>query len=72
MTAKEIYPILVSAKLWGSQWSGKRILVHCDNEAAVRALNKGYSSKEHMARMLRCLVLVAMTNNFTLKVRHIP
>ena len=32
---KELYAIVVACETWGTQWSGKRILFHCDNQAVV-------------------------------------
>ncbi|CAG2237187.1 unnamed protein product [Mytilus edulis] len=36
----ELYPIVVSAVLWGKGWYKKRILFHCDNLASVIILTK--------------------------------
>lgn len=41
MAYMELYPIVIAAILWGSAWSGKRILFHCDNQATVFIINKG-------------------------------
>ena len=30
---KELYPIAVACLLWGHQWSGKKLLFHCDNQS---------------------------------------
>ena len=35
MAFMELYPIVVAAILWGSEWATKRILFHCDNQATV-------------------------------------
>ena len=35
MAFLELYPIVVSAILWGLEWKGKKILFYCDNEAIV-------------------------------------
>jgi len=48
-----------------------KILVRCDNEATVNILNKGYSSKQPIAEMIRRLMLCSMANNFLLKAVHI-
>ena len=37
MTSKELFPIVIASSLWGHLWKGKRLLVHCDNEGAVKA-----------------------------------
>ncbi len=33
---KELYAVVIACEVWGSRWSGKRILFHCDNLAIVR------------------------------------
>jgi len=72
MSAKELLPIIVAAHLWGFKWKNMKIKVHCDNEATVKILNKGYSSKKPIAEMVRSLMLCSMTYNFLLKAVHIP
>ena len=32
---QELYPIALACLLWGHQWSGKKLLLHCDNQAVV-------------------------------------
>ena len=72
MATKELFPIMVSTMLWGSRWRNLRILVLCDNEATVKLLNKGYTSCEPAATMLRKIVFQCMTHNFKLTAQHIP
>ena len=72
MSAMELYPIVVSALVWGQMWERKRIVVHCDNEGTVGVINKGYCSKSPIAELLRELMFCSMTNNFQLKAVHIP
>ena len=38
MTFCELYPIVVASIVWGSEWSGKRIVFHCDNMGTVQEL----------------------------------
>jgi len=72
MAARELYPIVLSAIFWGQAWGSKRIQVFCDNEGTVALINKGYSSDKIIAKMLRCLTLQCMTNNFNIRATHIP
>ena len=40
---KELYAIVMAAETWGHQWSGKRLLFHCDNHAIVQIWQSGLS-----------------------------
>ncbi|KAL2081723.1 hypothetical protein ACEWY4_023576 [Coilia grayii] len=68
----EVYPVVVAALLWGSSWSGKRVLIYCDNEAAVFAINKGRSRAPVICPFLRRLVWTAACHQFILTAAHIP
>jgi len=69
---QELYPIVVAALLWGSCWSRKRILIHCDNQATVYIINKGRSPCAAIMRLMRRLVIVAATYNFQFLAAHSP
>ncbi|KAL2096688.1 hypothetical protein ACEWY4_008836 [Coilia grayii] len=68
----EVYPVVVAVLLWGSSWSGKRVLIYCDNEAAVFAINKGRSRVPVICPFLRRLVWTAACHQFILTAAHIP
>ena len=72
MAFMELYPIVVAALLWGNQWSRKRIIFCCDNEATVYIINKGRSPCKTIMRLMRRLVIVAASNNFSFTAKHIP
>ena len=55
MAFLELYPIVVSAMLWGSEWVGKKILFYCDNEATVHIINKGRSHAQPIMKLMRHL-----------------
>ena len=40
---KELYPTVLSCLLWGDQWSGKKLLFHCNNQAVVDIWASGSS-----------------------------
>ena len=64
MECLELYPIVESAILWGSEWKGKKILLYCDNEATVHIINKGRSKVQPIIRLMRCLTWCAASGNF--------
>jgi hypothetical protein len=72
MAFLELYPIVVAAVLWGKDWSGKRILFHCDNLAAVQILTKGRSKEPIIMKLMRRLVMCAATYNFAIYSEHFP
>ncbi len=61
---QELYPIVVAARLWGSEWTRKRIIFLSDNQAAVYALNKGRSPSPLIMKLIRTLVITATKNSF--------
>lgn len=40
----ELYPIVMTCVLWGSEWPRKRILIYCDNQSTVHIITKGRSN----------------------------
>ncbi|XP_076089881.1 uncharacterized protein LOC143061586 [Mytilus galloprovincialis] len=68
----ELYPIVVSAVLWGKGWYKKRILFHCDNLASVIILTKGRSKDPIIMKLMRRLVMCAAHFNFAFYSEHVP
>ncbi len=69
---KELYAIVIAAcEVWGSRWSGKRILFHCDNLAIVRIWESGLSRCSDLMYLVRALFLVAAHNNFNVLIWHV-
>lgn len=72
IAAKELVPIILARVLWGIEWHNKLILVHCDNQAVVEVVNRGYSKDSTLMQMLRCIFFVAALFEFTIRAVHIP
>ena len=72
MAFLELYPIVVSAILWGSEWKGKKIIFYCDNEATVHIINEGRSKVQPIMRLMRRLTWCAASGNFIIIAKHIP
>lgn len=68
----ELYPIVIAAILWGSNWCKKRIVFRCDNSATVMILQKGRSKCKHIMQLVRRLVLIAAKHNFSFNAKHVP
>ena len=63
---KELFPIVVAATLWGSQWVSRRVEFICDNESVVAVLKSGSSRDQHLMGLLRHLSLLAIRHSFML------
>ena len=67
MAYKELFPIVVAAHLWGSQWSTRRVEFLCDNESVVTVLSSGTSREIDLMVLLRYLALLAVRHSFSFK-----
>ena len=67
----ELIPIVLAASFWGKFWSGQRILFHCDNSAAVEALQKYTSRNPHLLELLRHMAYFAIKFNFNFSAVHV-
>ena len=68
---QELYPIALACLLWGHQWSGKKLLFHCDNQAVVDIWASGTSREPVIMHLVRSIFFSAATNNYTVLVTHI-
>ncbi|CAF4516564.1 unnamed protein product, partial [Rotaria socialis] len=70
-TLLELMPTVISAVLWGANWSRRRTIFHCDNEALVYILNKRRSADSIIMMFIRRLTLRPLKYNFHLMALHI-
>jgi hypothetical protein len=63
--------VVVTLKAWGSNFSGKKIVINCDNLVTVRVINTGASRNKFLQSCLREICFIAAINSFDIKVRHI-
>ena len=68
----ELYPIVLTAYLWGHQLSNRTVEVHTDNIALISILNNSSSSKPHIMSLVRALVATMLKFNFIFRALHIP
>ncbi len=59
---KELYAVVIACEVWGSHWSGKRILFHCDNLAIVHIWESGLSRCSDLMYLVRALFFVAISS----------
>ena len=58
ITTKELLAIVLACAVWGKNWAGQVVKVHCDNSGAVSVVNSGYSRVPQMMHLLRCLFFI--------------
>lgn len=68
---KELYPIAIACLLWGQQWSGKKLLFHCDNQAVVDFWASRTSRDPLIMHLVRSIFFSAATHHYTVLVTHI-
>ena len=68
----EIWAVMAGLKLWTHQLKGKYFWVHVDNEAVASVLNTGRSRDMELQNTLGEIALIAATNQFVIKAKHIP
>ena len=72
ITFLELYPIVLSAHLWGTLLSNRTIEFHTDNMALVSIINNTSSKKPHIMALVRSLVSSMLKFNFVFYAIHIP
>ena len=72
IAVKELIPVVIAAAIWGHQWSGRRVLSNCDNQAVVAVINSRYSKEKDLMQLLRCLFFLEATSQFHLVAVHLP
>ena len=68
---KEFWCMIVSARLWGSSWTGKAITMFCDNCAVVDTVNYKKPRDPTLLSLLREFLFIAVSYKFFPVVRSI-
>ena len=72
INALELLTIMVMLKLWGKYWTGKRVMLNCDNYTSVLVVNSGRTRDWFMQQCMREILYTAAKHEFEVKCRHIP
>lgn len=72
MPWKELHVIVRAAATWGGNWRGMHVRLRSDCQPVVDAWQKGDSRCEAQASLLRTLLYLTATHDFTLTILHIP
>ena len=68
---KEFWVLVVSARLWGEEWSGRAVTLFCDNDAVVQAVNHKKPKDPKLLSLLREFFFIAVSHKFIPVVRKI-
>lgn len=68
---KELLAVIIATSQWAPQWTGKRIYIMGDNQAAVGMLNWGTAKHPLVMHALRWLFWLSSTYSFHLTGRYI-
>ena len=60
---RELYAILIAAATFGHQWSGKRIMLHCDNQCVVEVLRSGTCKNHLIMDLVRLLFFISAVHD---------
>ena len=69
---KELFPVYLACSVWGHLWSGKRIILWCDNMSVTQILNSKSSKVTKIMDLVRAITVQTLIHNFTLNVKHVP
>ena len=68
----EFLNVVVAAKVWARQWSGRRVKVFCDNANSCTAINTGRSRDPYMQGCIRELFLTCCIHDIEVLAEHRP
>jgi len=69
---KELFPVVVASRVWGSQWFWCHVLFQSNNEALVHILLSRMSKVPCITCLLHLLLSAAARFNFSFTSQHIP
>ena len=72
ISVKELLPILLAVRCWGSLFANQRILFLSDNTAVVEVINKQTAKDNSLMDLVRQLVVLCMSHNVCFHAKHIP
>ena len=70
--ALEMYPIFAIIGMIGGQLQHHRLVIHCDNEAVVHAINNQTCKQRTVMHMMRPMVSILLTHRVVWEAVHVP
>ena len=71
INALELLTVVITVKLWGKGWKGKKIVINCDNASSVRVLNVGFIRDLFMQSCVREICFYALIFKFQFRAKEI-
>ncbi len=68
----EMIPLVVSALIWGDQWSGKSIIFYTDSMAVHFSAQSLLPKEPHLAALIRELAIISIEKDFRFRTEHLP
>ena len=68
---RELFAIVVAAETFGTRWTGKRIMFHCDNMCVVDVLKSGTCHSERIMDLVRKLFFICARYEFELSTCYV-
>ena len=73
ITFKELLLIVMAVAVWGPQWQEGSVIVQCDNQGAVAAVNLGYSKALMIITyLLQCLFFIKAHFRVEVSASYLP
>ena len=66
-----MWAVIVSARIWGNSWSGRSILIYCDNDSVVDTINNKKPKDPALLSLLREFLFIVVSVKFFPVVRKI-
>ena len=68
---KEFWVLIVAAKLWGDFWSGKTVVLYCDNDSVVDTITHKKPRDPALLSLLREFLFIVVSKKFVPVLRKI-
>ena len=67
----EMVNILVAVRTWAHQWQGRKVVIHCDNQAVVSVLTSGHTRDVTLVAIARNISMITAFKDIELITVHI-
>ena len=71
ISSLELLTVVVALKLWSPLLNGKKVVINCDNQISVRALNRAFCRDNFLQSCLREICFHAAINEFQIRAHEI-